>query len=56
MSDRERMNARDKFQQEVRDRMKNYKSYDDFLRQYESHKDRNSARGKLYREEGFQDL
>ena len=36
--------------------MKKYKDYDDFLKQYESHKDRHDARSRLYREEGFEEL
>lgn len=36
--------------------MKNYRDYDDFLRQFESHREKNSARGHLYREEGFDEL
>lgn len=56
MSDKERMDARERFQRDVSERLKNYKSYDDFLRQYESHREKSSARSHLYREEGFQEL
>jgi hypothetical protein len=40
----------------VRERLKNYKDYADFLRAYERHRDNHEARSTLYREEGFQDL
>jgi len=36
--------------------MKNYRDYDEFLKQFESHRERHEARGHLYREEGFEDL
>ena len=36
--------------------MKNYKDYDDFLRQYESHKEKHDARSNLFREEGFREM
>ena len=36
--------------------MKQYKDYDDFLRQYEQHKDKSEARSRLFREEGFEEL
>lgn len=40
----------------VRDRLRKYKDYDDFLKTYENHRDNHEARGKLYREEGFDKL
>ena len=36
--------------------MKNYTDYSDFLRQFESHRDRHDARTHLFREEGFEQL
>ena len=36
--------------------MKNYRDYDEFLKQFESHREKHEARGKLYREEGFEEL
>ena len=46
----------DKQQREVRERLRNYKDYSDFLKAYESHRDTHEARSTLYREEGFRNL
>lgn len=43
-------------QKEVRDRLANYKDYNDFLKAYERHRDNHEARSTLYREEGFRNL
>ena len=40
----------------MRDRLKNYKDYDDFLKQYENHREKHDARSTLYREEGWKEL
>lgn len=40
----------------MRDRLRNYKDYSDFLKAYENHRDNNEARSTLYREEGFRDF
>jgi len=36
--------------------LKNYTDYSDFLKQYESHRDKHEARGHLFREEGFKEM
>jgi hypothetical protein len=36
--------------------MKNYTDYSDFLKQYESHRDKHEARSHLFREEGFKEM
>ena len=40
----------------MKDRLRKYKDYKDFLKQYESHKETHDARSTLYREEGFREL
>ena len=40
----------------MRERLRNYKDYSDFLKAYESHRDTHEARSTLYREEGFRNL
>jgi len=40
----------------VREKLKNYKDYDDFLRTFESHREKHEARSSLLREEGFKEL
>jgi hypothetical protein len=43
-------------QRRVRERLKNFKDYDDFLKNFEQHRDKHEARAHLLREEGFKDL
>jgi hypothetical protein len=43
-------------QERVRDRLKNYKDYEDFLGRYEHHREKSGAREHLMRGEGFKDL
>jgi hypothetical protein len=44
----------DKKQQDIKDKLRNYKDYSDFLKAYENHRDNHEARSKLYREMGFE--
>ena len=50
------MSERERHQQDVRDRLKNYESYEDFLKQYKNHREKHDARSHLYRTEGFEKL
>ena len=43
-------------QERVRDRLKNYKDYEDFLNRYEHHREKSGAREHLMRGEGFKEL
>ena len=43
-------------QDRVREKLKNFKDYDDFLKNFENHRDKSEARTKLMREEGFKEL
>lgn len=36
--------------------LRQYKDYNDFLKNFEKHQDLHEARGKVYREEGFENL
>ena len=48
--------SREKQQERVREKLKNYTDYNDFLNRYEHHREKNGAREHLYRGEGFKDL
>jgi curved DNA-binding protein CbpA len=43
-------------QERVRDRLKNYKDYEDFLNRYEHHREKSGAREHLMRGEGFKEM
>jgi len=43
-------------QERVKDRLKNYKDYEDFLNRYEHHREKSSAREHLMRGEGFKEM
>ena len=43
-------------QDRVREKLKNFKDYDDFLKAFENHREKSEARTKLMREEGFKEL
>jgi len=43
-------------QERVRDRLKNYKDYEDFLNRYEHHREKSTAREHLMRGEGFKEM
>ena len=40
----------------MREKLKNFKDYDDFLKNFENHREKNEARTHLMREEGFKEL
>jgi DnaJ-class molecular chaperone len=40
----------------IREKLKNFKDYEDFLRNFENHREKNSHRTKLMREEGWKEL
>lgn len=40
----------------IKDKLRNFKDYKDFLKTYENHKTMHDARSTLFREEGFRDL
>ena len=46
----EEMNAK------VAEKLRTYKDYDDFLRQFESHREKHEARSALLREDGWKEL
>ena len=43
-------------QEKVREKLRNYKDYDDFLKNFENHREKHEHRSHLLREEGFKDL
>ena len=43
-------------QDRVREKLKNFKDYDDFLKNFENHRDKNEHRTRLMREDGFKEL
>jgi hypothetical protein len=42
--------------QKVREKLKNFKDYDDFLKNFENHREKHEHRSHLLREEGWKDL
>lgn len=40
----------------MREKLKNYKDYEDFLKRAEHHRDKNEAREHLFRGEGFKEM
>lgn len=40
----------------MREKLKNYTDYKDFLNRYEHHREKNSAREHLFRGEGFKEM
>jgi len=40
----------------VREKLKTFKDYDDFLRNFENHREKHETRSTLLREEGWKDL
>ena len=40
----------------MKERLRKYKDYSEFLKEYENHKTMHDARSTLFREEGFRDL
>ena len=42
--------------EKIRERLKNFKDYDDFLRNFENHREKNEHRTHLMREEGWKEL
>ena len=46
----------DEQQARVRDRLKNYKDYEEFLNRYEHHREKSTAREHLMRGEGFKEM
>ena len=43
-------------QEKIRERLKNFKDYDDFLKNFENHREKNEHRSHLMREEGWKEL
>jgi curved DNA-binding protein CbpA len=43
-------------QERVKERLKNYTDYEDFLNRYEHHRDKSEAREHLFRGEGFKEM
>ena len=50
------MNDYEEMQEQVREKLKNFKDYDDFLKNFENHREKHEARSHLMREEGWKDL
>lgn len=46
----------DKQQERVREKLKNYTDYNDFLNRFEHHREKSSAREHLFRGEGFKEM
>jgi len=47
---------REEQQDRIKEKMKNYTDYNDFLNRYEHHREKSSAREHLYRGEGFKEM
>lgn len=43
-------------QERIREKLKNYKDYGDFLKRMEHHREKNAAREHLFRGEGFKEM
>lgn len=43
-------------QDRVREKLKNFNDYDDFLKNFENHREKNEHRTKIMREDGFKDI
>jgi hypothetical protein len=43
-------------QEKIREKLKNFKDYDDFLKNFENHREKNEHRTHLMREEGWKEL
>ena len=43
-------------QERVKERLKNYTDYQDFINRYEHHREKSQAREQLFRGEGFKEL
>ena len=50
------MNDYEEMQEQVREKLKNFKDYDDFLKNFENHREKHEARSHLMREEGWKEL
>ena len=46
----------EEMQEKIKEKLKNFKDYDDFLRNFENHREKNEERTYLMREEGWKDL
>lgn len=46
----------EEMQARVREKLKTFKDYDDFLRNFENHREKHEARTHLMREEGWKEL
>jgi curved DNA-binding protein len=46
----------EEMQEKIKERLKNFTDYNDFLRNFENHRDKNEERSYLMREEGWKDL
>ena len=46
----------EEMQEKIREKLKNFKDYDDFLKNFENHREKNEHRTHLMREEGWKDL
>lgn len=51
-----KMDSYEEMQMKIREKLKNFKDYDDFLRNFENHREKSEARTHLLREEGFKEL
>ena len=50
------MDDYEEMQEKVREKLKNFKDYDDFLKNFENHRENHEARTHLMREEGWKEL
>jgi hypothetical protein len=50
------MDDYEEMQEKVREKLKNFKDYDDFLKNFENHREKHEARTHLMREEGWKEL
>ena len=46
----------EEMQEKIREKLKNFKDYDDFLKNFENHREKNEHRSHLLREEGWKEL
>lgn len=51
-----RMNDYEEMQERVKEKLRNFKDYDDFLRNFENHREKHEHRTHLMREEGWKEL
>jgi 3-methyladenine DNA glycosylase/8-oxoguanine DNA glycosylase len=50
------MEEYEEMQEKIKERLKNFKDYDDFLKNFENHREKHEHRAHLFREEGFKEL